>query len=84
VTGGRSELILADLGLPGVPIYASQWLVDLGAEVAAGDRLLEVLAGSVTVDLPAPASGVLSQRLVNEDDELRVGQILAIIVTESA
>ena len=78
----RSELVLADLGLPGVVIHASGWLVELGAEVAAGDRLLEVLAGSVTVDLPAPASGVLSQCLVNEDDELQVGQVLAIILSE--
>jgi pyruvate/2-oxoglutarate dehydrogenase complex dihydrolipoamide acyltransferase (E2) component len=78
----RCELVLPDLGLPGVVIQASGWLVELGAEVAAGDRLLEVLAGSVTVDLPAPASGVLSQCLVNEDDELHVGQVLAIIVSE--
>lgn len=74
--------MLADLGLPGVAIQASGWLVEQGALVTAGDRLLEVLAGSVTVDLPAPASGVLSQRLVEEDDELHVGQVLAIIVSE--
>ncbi len=76
----RSQLVLPDLGLAGVPIYASSWLVELGAEVTLGDRLLEVLAGSVTVDLPAPISGVLCQRLVEEDDELQVGQVLAVIV----
>ena len=80
--GRRCELVLADLGLPGVAIHASEWLVELGAEVTVGDRLLEVLAGSVTVDLPAPASGVLSSRLVEEDDELCVGQVLAIIVSD--
>jgi pyruvate/2-oxoglutarate dehydrogenase complex dihydrolipoamide acyltransferase (E2) component len=82
VSGQRSKLVLADLDLPGVAIYASGWLVELGAEVAQGDRVLEILAGSVTVDLPAPASGVLSERLVEEDDELHVGQVLAVIVGE--
>ena len=49
-----------------------------------GDRLLEVLAGSVTVDLPAPASGILSELLVSEEDELHVGQILAIVTRQRA
>ncbi len=82
MSGQRCELVLPDLDLPGVAIYASGWLVELGADVAQGDRLLEVLAGSVTVDLPAPASGVFRERLVEEDDELQVGQVLAIIVAE--
>ena len=76
-------LILPDLGLPGVTVVASGWLVEAGSSVVAGDRLLEVLAGSVTVDLAAPASGILSELLVSEDDELHVGQVLA-IVTASA
>ena len=73
------ELVLADLGLADVPIRASEWLVEVGDQVAQGDRLLEILAGSVTVDLPAPAGGVLARRLVESDDELHVGQVLAII-----
>jgi pyruvate dehydrogenase E2 component (dihydrolipoamide acetyltransferase) len=79
----RHPLILPDLGLPGVALVASAWLVEPGSSVVEGDRLLEVLAGSITVDLPAPASGILSEQLVSEDDALHVGQVLA-IVTGSA
>ena len=76
-------LILPDLGLPGVTVVASGWLVEPGSAVVEGDRLLEVLAGSVTVDLPAPATGILSELLVSDDDELHVGQILAIITASA-
>jgi pyruvate/2-oxoglutarate dehydrogenase complex dihydrolipoamide acyltransferase (E2) component len=73
------SLVLPDLGLPNVTVVASAWLVEPGSSVVEGDRLLEVLAGSVTVDLPAPATGILSEQLVSEDDELHVGQVLAIV-----
>jgi biotin carboxyl carrier protein len=75
----RHELVIPDLDLPGVAILASQWLVELGCNVTEGDRLLEVSVGSLTVDLPAPASGVLCKLLVAEDDELRVGQVVGLI-----
>jgi pyruvate/2-oxoglutarate dehydrogenase complex dihydrolipoamide acyltransferase (E2) component len=75
-------LILPDLGLGDRVVTASAWLVEPGAEVLAGDRMLEVLCGSVTVDLPAPADGVLVETLVEDDDRLEVGQLLAIIESE--
>ena len=79
----RHNLILPDLGIDEMPIVASLWLVDPGSRVAAGDPLLEVLAGPATVDLPASADGVLVETLVNEDDSLVVGQRLAVIESEA-
>lgn len=76
------DLLLPDLGLGATPILASTWLKPAGSFVIQGDRLLEVLAGSVTVDLPAPVSGVLAQTLVQENEVLAVGQRLAVIETQ--
>jgi pyruvate/2-oxoglutarate dehydrogenase complex dihydrolipoamide acyltransferase (E2) component len=73
----RCRLVLPDLGLSDVTIVASQWLIEQGSAVVEGDRLLEVLAGCITIDLPAPATGVLAEMVVSEDDELHVGQVLA-------
>ncbi len=73
----RHELILPDLGVDEVAV--SLWLVESGAEVVQGDRLIEVVADGVTVDLPAPASGVLIETLVAEDDPLAVGQVLGVV-----
>jgi pyruvate/2-oxoglutarate dehydrogenase complex dihydrolipoamide acyltransferase (E2) component len=72
-----NDLKLPDLDLPGVPIVASAWHASVGQRVVEGDRLLEVVAADVVVDLPAPVTGVLVERCVNTDDHLEVGQILA-------
>jgi pyruvate/2-oxoglutarate dehydrogenase complex dihydrolipoamide acyltransferase (E2) component len=77
----RVHLVLPELGVGNVPIRVGQWLVEKGREVAAGDRLLEIVAGSATVDLPAPASGILRKMFVLDDDPLMVGQVLGVIET---
>ncbi len=75
----RHELILPYLGLDDQPIKAGLWLVERGSHVAAGDPVLEVVAGSAVIDLAAPASGVLAETLVDEDAPLQAGQRLAVI-----
>ena len=75
----RHNLVLPDLGLEDQPITISLWLVELGADVTEGDRIVELAAESVTVDLPAPASGTLVETLVAEDDEVQTGQVLGVI-----
>lgn len=77
------ELILPPLDMP-EPIRASLWLVKRGARVVEGDRVLEVLAGCATVDLPAPVTGTLVKKLVAEDEPIRAGQCLAIFETDDA
>ena len=75
----RHELILPRLGLDDQPMKAGLWLVEPGSRVAAGEPVLEVVAGSAVIDLSAPASGVLAETLVDEDAPLQVGQRLAVI-----
>ncbi|MCU0960281.1 MAG: hypothetical protein MUF48_09265 [Pirellulaceae bacterium] len=72
-------LIVPDLGMEHVPVTVSCWLVPLHARVTRGDRVVELLAGPATVDLPAPANGRLHQRLVEEDEAVVGGQILGVI-----
>jgi pyruvate/2-oxoglutarate dehydrogenase complex dihydrolipoamide acyltransferase (E2) component len=76
------ELRLPELGLTGVPVQLSMWLVERGATVIEGDRLVEIVAGCVTVDLPSPANGTLWKIFVAEDDPLEIGQLLAIVEGE--
>jgi 2-oxoglutarate dehydrogenase E2 component (dihydrolipoamide succinyltransferase) len=78
----RHELVLPDLGLGAQETVVSLWLVRAGSEVSLGDRLIEVLADGVTVDLSAPASGVVVEMLVAEDEPIRVGQMLGIIESQ--
>ena len=71
------ELTLPDLDLPGVPVIVSTWHAKQGQRVIEGDRLIEVVAGDVTIDLSAPATGVLIEQCVRIDDPLMLGQLLA-------
>src|SRR3982750_1676209 len=60
--------ILPDLGTgPGVPIVVSHWFAARGDEVWEGDRLVEVLVGPATFDVPAPATGRLAEIRGRED-----------------
>ena len=76
------DLTLPDLGLDDQPIVLSLWLVKTGGPVMEGEPVVEVLAGGVTVDLPAPADGILAKKLVAESEPLAVGQRLAVIESE--
>jgi 2-oxoglutarate dehydrogenase E2 component (dihydrolipoamide succinyltransferase) len=72
-------IVTPDLDLGDISVVISVWLIPLGAVVVEGDRIVELAAGDVTVDLSAPASGVLLERLAAEDEAIRAGQVLGII-----
>jgi pyruvate/2-oxoglutarate dehydrogenase complex dihydrolipoamide acyltransferase (E2) component len=80
-SAARRDLVLPELGLGQTPVVAGIWLKRPGDRAIEGDRLLEIVADGVTVDLPAPASGVLAETLVAENEKLTVGQRLAVIET---
>ena len=77
------DVLMPDLDLRRSRPRVSLWLVDVGAAVLCGDGILEISADGVTIDLPAPADGVLHAIFVGEDDELtpgqRLGQIAAAV-----
>jgi pyruvate/2-oxoglutarate dehydrogenase complex dihydrolipoamide acyltransferase (E2) component len=74
--GGRVPLVVPDLTLEG-PVKVSLWLVPRGATVLAGDRVVELLAGAATIDLEAPVAGRLVRQLIDEDDIVGPGTVLA-------
>lgn len=55
------------------------WLVEEGQPIRDGQPVLEIMTDKVTVELPAPFSGVLRQRLVNAGDVVPVGATLALV-----
>lgn len=73
------QIIVPDLGLTNVPTTVSLWLVPAGRHVCQGDRIVELLAGDVTVDLGAPVDGVLGPPLVAEDQPVRPGDVLGMV-----
>jgi len=71
------ELRLPELGLGDEPIVVSNWHWGIGEHVVQGYRLIELTAGDVTIDLSAPASGLLVEQCVTIDDRPTTRQVLA-------
>lgn len=79
----RHSITAPDLDLPGVPMTLSAWLASVGDMVVEGDRVAEILAGDVTVDVESPATGILAEKLVVVDDQLNVGQPIAVVFSRN-
>lgn len=79
-TGGhprREPLAVPECGVMGLPMRVSLWLVPEGADVLEGDRVVELLAGGVTVDVESPVAGRLVAHLVDEDEVVTPGMVIA-------
>ena len=54
----------------------SFWYVDVGEEIKEGGDLLQMLTDKATFDVPSPVSGKVSALLVEENQMVKVGQVL--------
>ncbi len=57
-----------------------RWLVAPGATVTKGDPLMEVETDKTTVEIEAPASGILSRVTAAPGDDVPVTQVIAVIL----
>ena len=62
----------------------TRWLREVGASVTEGDPLFEVATDKVDTEVPAPATGTLSEILVGEGETVDVGTKLAVISADGA
>lgn len=56
-----------------------RWLKAVGDTVEAGEMLVEVEAAKTTVEIPSPASGTLTEILVEEGETVDVRSHIATI-----
>ena len=68
----------------GSRLQVLRWLKSVGAEVVENEPLIEIETDKVTVEVPAPASGVLREILRHENDEVTAGELLAHIEVGAA
>jgi pyruvate/2-oxoglutarate dehydrogenase complex dihydrolipoamide acyltransferase (E2) component len=73
----HTAIILPDLGPATVRL--SVWFAEPGELVYEGDRLVEVLLGGATFDVPAPATGRLAEKRALPNDPLVPGQVLGLV-----
>jgi pyruvate/2-oxoglutarate dehydrogenase complex dihydrolipoamide acyltransferase (E2) component len=63
-----TQILIPQLGNEITEAELSQWLVDDGAAVAAGDAILSISTTKMAMDIEAPVSGTL--RIVLPEGEL--------------
>jgi pyruvate dehydrogenase E2 component (dihydrolipoamide acetyltransferase) len=57
------------------------WLVEEGAEVEAGEELIEIETDKVSNALEAPAAGILRRRVAQVGESVSVGLLLGVIAS---
>jgi 2-oxoglutarate dehydrogenase E2 component (dihydrolipoamide succinyltransferase) len=74
-----SEVVLPALGESVTEGTITRWLKKVGDTVAVDEPLVEVSTDKVDTEIPSPVAGVVQQILVQEDETVAVGAVLAVI-----
>jgi 2-oxoglutarate dehydrogenase E2 component (dihydrolipoamide succinyltransferase) len=70
------DIVVPTLGESVTEATVARWLKQPGDAVAADEPLVELETDKVTVEIPAPHAGFLSDVLVAEDETVNVGAVL--------
>jgi pyruvate dehydrogenase E2 component (dihydrolipoamide acetyltransferase) len=77
-----SDVIMPALGMAQETGKVLRWLKSEGETVVKGEPLLEIETDKVTVEIEAPAAGTLTGICAAEGDDVPVGQVIALVVTD--
>ena len=72
-----TEVKLPPLGEGIAKAGVSYWIKSVGDAVKEGEDLVELVTDKATFNMPAPATGILKEVLINEGEDVKVGQVLA-------
>ncbi|MEP7764201.1 2-oxoglutarate dehydrogenase, E2 component, dihydrolipoamide succinyltransferase [Sanguibacter sp. 25GB23B1] len=82
--GDGEEIKLPALGESVTEGTVTRWLKQVGETVEVDEPLLEVSTDKVDTEVPSPVAGTVQQILVQEDETVEVGTVLAIIGSGAA
>jgi pyruvate/2-oxoglutarate dehydrogenase complex dihydrolipoamide acyltransferase (E2) component len=57
-----------------------RWLIPEGSFVKKGEPLMEIETDKATVQIDAPGSGILTNVVAGEGDDVPIGQVVALLV----
>ena len=73
------ELIVPTLGESITEATVSKWLKKIGESFGVDEPLVEIETDKITVEVPAPRAGMLSEIKVEEGKDVNIGGVLGII-----
>ena len=77
------EVIVPSLGESITEAVIGKWIKSVGQEVAKGEPLVEIETDKVTQELYAEDNGVIKECLYQEQEEVKIGEIIARIELKS-
>ena len=84
MTGNATIIELPQVGESVTEGTIVQWLKGVGDHVDRYDPLVEVLTDKVSMEVPSPVAGVITELLAEEGQTLPMGAPIASIQTEDA
>lgn len=80
----KVEMLMPQMGESITEATISKWLKQAGQPVKKDEMILEISTDKVDSEIPAPATGVLSEIKANEGDVVPVKSLIAVIDTEGS
>ena len=82
-TGTAVDVVMPQMGVTDSEGTVTKWNKQVGDQIEADETLLEISTDKVDTEVPSPASGVVSEILVEEGATVDVGTVLARIGGEA-
>src|SRR5689334_11111727 len=76
------QLIMPKMGESVAEATILKWLKNEGDRIEADEPVLEIATDKVDSEVPSPAAGILSKRLFEEGQVIKVGEVIALIAAE--
>ena len=78
------DVVMPQMGVSVSEGTITKWSKNVGDTIEADETLLEISTDKVDTEVPSPASGIVSEILVQEGETVEVGTVLARIGGEIA
>ncbi|OAV60867.1 2-oxoglutarate dehydrogenase, E2 component, dihydrolipoamide succinyltransferase [Enteractinococcus helveticum] len=78
-SGDAQEVTLPELGESVTEGTITRWLKEVGDEVEVDEPIVEISTDKVDTEIPSPVAGTVLEIKVQEDEDVEVGQVLALV-----
>jgi 2-oxoglutarate dehydrogenase E2 component (dihydrolipoamide succinyltransferase) len=75
----KIELIMPKMGESVAEATIIKWVKNIGDNIELDETVVEIATDKVDSEIPSISKGILKERLYNENDVVKVGEVIAII-----
>jgi pyruvate dehydrogenase E2 component (dihydrolipoamide acetyltransferase) len=83
MSGAIRPIVMPKWGLAMQEGMVARWLVEEGAEIKAGDEILDIETSKIANVYESPVAGPLRRRVVGEGETVAVGALLGVVADSS-